>query len=255
MKALSKMIRALVGDLTTALGFLTRLPISPNDHAQLASAARCFPLVGALVGLVAGAVGAFAYWIGLGAWLAAVFAVTTQIAVTGALHEDGLADVADGFGGGFDRATKLAIMRDSAVGSYAVLALVLVLAARIAAVAALAPGYWLLIALPAATAASRGAITVSMHMLPPARDDGLGASAGTPTRLAVGQSLLFCVLCVVPLGPVGAAAALVGATLGGCAVAWLALRQIGGATGDVFGAIQVIAEVAALCAIVLVCRA
>ena len=127
-------------ELRTAAMFLTRLPFRSGDRGlpALGSTAWAFPLVGLGVGLAAGLVFGIASWLGLTGWLAAVFAVSAQIALTGALHEDGLADVADGFGGGKDAPAKLAIMRDSRIGVFGVITLVLSLAARIGALAALA---------------------------------------------------------------------------------------------------------------------
>src|SRR5204863_1906899 len=111
-------------------------------------------------------------------------AVTAGIALTGALHEDGLADTADGFGGGRDRDDKLRIMRDSRQGSFGVVALVLSIALRAAALGTIGEPIHVTLALIAAHAASRGVLPVLMHVLTPARPDGLGASAGRPSRTA-----------------------------------------------------------------------
>ncbi len=242
----------ILADLTTAVGFLTRFPAAAGGSpGRLASAAGFFPLVGAAVGVIGGAVAEAALWVGLGPWLAAVFAVAAQLALTGALHEDGLADAADGFGGGRDRAAKLAIMRDSAAGSYAVLTVAVVLAARAGAVAALAPSGWLIAALAASGAASRAAMAVAMRWLPPARADGLAARAGKPGRPTLAVALALMAACAAPLGATGGGAVVAGAALGAASIGWLAMRQIGGATGDVFGAAQAVAEVAGLCALVI----
>src|SRR6056297_1352473 len=102
-------------DLALAASFLTRLPLPAGlmvgrtvSAAGLARSQRVFPLIGAAIGLLAGAVLALALWLELPAWPAAMLALAVQIALTGALHEDGLADVMDGFGGGRDREAKLA---------------------------------------------------------------------------------------------------------------------------------------------------
>jgi len=186
--------------------------------------------------------------VGLPASLAAVFALAAGVALTGALHEDGLADTADGFGGGKDRERKLAIMRDSRSGSYGVLALCLSLLARWAALAALAATSPLvvLIAAIAAHAASRAALPALMSVLPAARDDGVSAGVGrvgpVAARIAAGLGLVF----LLPGGPgfAFAAAALVAAST--FLIARLALSQIGGQTGDVLGAAQQIGEIAVL---------
>ena len=104
------------------------------------------------------------------------------LASTGAFHEDGLADTVDGFGGGRDREHKLAIMRDSRHGTFGILALVLSVGLRAAALAAIGDPIHAGLALVAAHAASRGALPPLMRLLAPARPDGLGAAAGRPTR-------------------------------------------------------------------------
>lgn len=246
--------RAFAG-ICAAAAFLTRVP-APAGGAPPAAAAGYFPLVGAAVGAAGAAVASAALWAGLGPWLAAVFAVAAQIALTGGLHEDGLADAADGFGGAADREARLAIMRDSAVGAYGVLALALMLAARVGAVAALAAAAaWPLAALAAAGAASRAAMVAAMRGLPPARVDGLAAAAGRPGRGALALALATAAACAAPLGGAGAAALAAGVALGAAAVARLAMRRIGGATGDVYGAIQTVGETAGLCALAAVAGA
>ena len=240
-------------ELRTAAMFLTRLPVRSGDRGlpALGSTAWAFPLVGLGVGLAAGLVFGIASWLGLTGWLAAVFAVSAQIALTGALHEDGLADVADGFGGGKDAPAKLAIMRDSRIGAFGVIALMLSLAARIGALAALADTATVIAALMVAGAASRAGMAMLMRALPPARDDGLGHDAGAPESDATMIALVIAVVAaLILLGFGGGLAALIGAGLGALGLAWLARRHIGGQTGDVLGAGQQTAEVLCLCAIV-----
>ena len=239
-----------------AAAFLTRLPVASRGAGgleALAAASAAFPVVGAAIGLLSGGTCAVALMLGLGPWLAAVLAVACQVLVTGALHEDGLADLADGLGGGGDREAKLAIMRDSRIGTFGVIALVLALAARIAAVAALAgAGAGLATAaLVVAAAASRAAMAWPMRLLPPARSDGLAAAAGTPALGGlIAGSLIAAALALALIGAAGLAA-LAAAALGAFIVARLAERQIGGQTGDVLGAAQVAAEIACLIVIVL----
>src|SRR6266446_5716409 len=119
--------RGFLASFAAATAFLTRVPIdTPTPGAwQLADSAWAFPLVGAGVGAVAGLAFLLAQLVGLGDWPAALLAVLSGLALTGALHEDGLADTADGFSGGRDREAKLAIMRDSRQGTFGVLALLL----------------------------------------------------------------------------------------------------------------------------------
>ena len=251
MPRVRQTLRARAADLGAAVAFLTLLPVpGGGGSGRLARAAGWFPLVGAAVGAAGGAAAAGAAWIGLGPWLAAVFAVALQLALTGALHEDGLADTADGLGGG-DRAARLAIMRDGAVGAYAVLALGAATAARVGAVAATVEAGWPVAAMAASGAVSRAAMVAVMHRLPHARDDGLAAAAGSPGRGALAQALLLAALCAVPLAASGIAVPLAlaaGAAAAAAGVARLARRRLGGATGDVYGAAQTAAEALGLCA-------
>src|SRR5512138_699257 len=195
--------RGWLADLAAAARLLTRLPVAeagaPGDPSGPDPAgshpARCYPLVGAAVGLAAGLAYAVAAWLALPAFAAAIVALATAMLLTGALHEDGLADVADGFGGGSGRERKLAIMRDSRIGSYGVLALVLVLAARGGAMAAIAEPAAVLAALVAAHALSRGGLAVLMWGMPPTRSDGLAVATGRP---GAADALAAAVLGVLP---------------------------------------------------------
>lgn len=240
-------------DLRLALAFLTRLPV-PIDGllppTALARASRTFPLAGLIIGLIGGLVFALATALSLSSMLAAILAVAAIVAVTGALHEDGLADTADGFGGGATREDKLAIMRDSRIGSFGVLALILSVAARVASLAALGTPAAAFAALVAAHAASRGFLVAVMEREPLARSDGLAAGAGRPSRTGMLWALgLAALITIVVQGLAGIVALAVGV-----AVAWvlarLAQRQIGGYTGDVLGAVQQASEIAMLLAIV-----
>jgi adenosylcobinamide-GDP ribazoletransferase len=240
-------------DLRLALAFLTRLPV-PVDGSlpstALARASRTFPLAGLIIGLIGGVVFALATALSLSSMLAAVLAVAAVVAVTGALHEDGLADTTDGFGGGATREDKLAIMRDSRIGSFGVLALILSVAARVASLAALGTPAAAFAALIATHAASRGFLVAVMEREPLARSDGLAAGAGRPSRTCMLWALGLAVLItIVVQGLAGIVALAVGV-----AVAWalarLAQRQIGGYTGDVLGAVQQASEIAMLLSIV-----
>jgi adenosylcobinamide-GDP ribazoletransferase len=246
-------------DLVAATRFLTRVPVPrllagravPADHPNhgLTRGLRAFPLVGALIGLV----GALVYWLAamfdLSPLAGALLAIGATVCLTGGLHEDGLADCADGFGGGRDRETKLAIMRDSRIGSYGVLALVLGIGLRVAALADLTPSDGAA-ALIAAHAASRAAMPLLMALLEPARPDGLAASLGRPSELVLAQAVILGVLlCALMTGPFAGIAALSFAALVLAGLESLARRQIGGYTGDVLGAAQQVTEIAILIAL------
>jgi adenosylcobinamide-GDP ribazoletransferase len=237
------------GDFVAAALFLTRLPLArfgAPKPAPLAAAMRAFALVGVLVGLSGWAALALAAALGLPATIGALLAVAATVAATGALHEDGLADTADGFGGGAERTRKLAIMRDSRSGAYGVLALVFSVALRATALAALTPSRAGL-ALVAAHTVSRAAMPILMRGLEPARDDGLAASAGRPDDAAIGWSLAIAVVvALLCLGAVPGLCGLLAAAATVAALAALARRQIGGYTGDVLGAAQQVGEIAML---------
>lgn len=243
-----------LADLRLAAVFLTRLPIRPAREraGPLGEAAWAFAAIGIGVGLAGGIVFAIAIWLGLPATPAAVLAVGCQVMLTGALHEDGLADTADGFGGGKDPEAKLRIMRDSRSGAFGVVAVVLSLAGRVAAIASLEPAL-VAAALVATGALSRAGTVWLMALMPPARADGLGASAGRPglehAWAATGIGALAGLL-LLGFGP--AVAMLV---VGGIALALfaqLAKRQVGGQTGDVLGASQQVGELACLFALAAV---
>lgn len=236
-------------DLRTAAGFLTRLPVPFPEGAapsNLARAMRLFPVVGAFIGLAVGLFCLGLRMIGLPDLAAAALALGAGAILTGALHEDGLADVADGFGGGRDREAKLEIMRDSRLGTYGALVLMVSFVAKISAVAVLPDGY-VVQGLIAAHALARGVLPAMSMGLPFARSDGLARDAGQPdsTVAATGLGIAFLIaLLALSWGNAFWAAVLAGVSVAG--VAWLAKRQIGGQTGDVLGAAEQVAEIAIL---------
>lgn len=227
-----------------AVMLLTRLPVGRVDDPEpdLADARWAFPLVGMPVALVAWLVHAGATTLGAGPAMAAVATLAALVLVTGGIHHDGLADVADGFGGGRDRAHRLAIMRDSRIGSYGVLALAITLGLWTASLAQLGPAAGLG-AFLAVSVVSRFAMVVLLDRMPAARPDGLGSRSGgrRPGALVAGAAASVVVL--LPMGsvvfPVAAAMALAAA-----GIAWQAHRRIGGQTGDVLGAAQILSETA-----------
>jgi len=200
-------------------------------------------LVGALTGLAWFALRRAGVPPSPAAWLVLGFGLL----LTGALHEDGLADVADGFGGGASRARKLDIMRDSRIGTYGVVALVVALALRATALSAIADPAWGWRALVVAATLGRAAMCLPLLLIPPARPDGLGAALGQAMRLsAVAGLILGTIPAFLLFAAHGAALAVAGAASAGLGMAWLARRQIGGHSGDVFGATEMLAECAVL---------
>jgi len=235
-------------EFKASLAFSTRLPLAHLQSAKgIANAAWAFPVVGLIVGLIGALVYLLAHRLGLPAWPAATLSVVTTLLVTGALHEDGLADTADGFGGGDSREKKLDIMRDSRTGAYGVCALVLSLLLRVGALASFADAYGVLWALVASHSAARTAMPVFMWLLPPARSDGLSFEAGRPPgeSVAAGIAIAFLVL-VFYLYPARGVLALIFLIATVALLAWLSARQIDGQTGDVVGALEQVSEIVVL---------
>jgi adenosylcobinamide-GDP ribazoletransferase len=245
---------ALLGcDLRVGFSFLTRLPVNlkPEDgERKLADAAWTFPIVGIAVGVVTATALSVGFWLGLHPLACGLLAVAAGVFFTGAMHEDGFADVADGFGGGADKRAKLRIMRDSRIGTYGVLALVLSVGLRAALLAGMAGPGRATVALMAAAIASRAVLPLIMNVLKPARRDGLGADAGRPQRADAVIAALIGSGLLLGLIELEAAISVILATAAAAfAVASVARRQIGGFTGDVLGAVQQVAEITILAAV------
>jgi adenosylcobinamide-GDP ribazoletransferase len=237
-------------ELKASIVFCTRLPLlraTPIAGSAIAKAAWAFPIAGVLVGLTGAVVYALARRAGLPAWPAAALTVAATLLATGCLHEDGLADTADGFGGGSTREQKLAIMRDSRIGVYGVCALAMSLVLRVAALASLPSAHAVVWALIASHAAARAAMPALMLMLAPARSDGLSFEAGRPPGEAVLAAAVigFLILAIcLHLGHGVLALILLAAIV--ALMAWLSMRQIEGQTGDVLGALEQASEIAVL---------
>jgi adenosylcobinamide-GDP ribazoletransferase len=243
-------------ELRLAAAFLSRLPVPlgrPVTGAapdSLAAATAFFPLIGALLGALAASVYALATMLGLPPWPAAILAVGAGLGLTGALHEDGLADLADGFGGGRTPEDKLRIMRDSRLGSFGAAALFMALALRISTLAALGEPLEVALALILAGAASRAALPLAMAVMPQARAKGLAADAGRPGGGRVLAALIIAAAIGLACRPhADLILVYIAGTLAGLALLRLARRQIGGITGDVLGALQQVTELAVLLAL------
>jgi adenosylcobinamide-GDP ribazoletransferase len=196
------------------------------------------------VGLAGALVYAFAHALNVPQLAAAVLAVAATVIVTGALHEDGLADVADGFGGGTTRERKLEIMRDSRIGTYGVCALILSFLLRVAILASFGNAGLVAGVLVTAHAAARAPIPAFMSLVPPARLDGMSADAGrSPQSSAAVAALLGFLALVFGLGFGAGVIAAILLCAAFAFMAWLCNRQIGGQTGDVLGALEQIGEI------------
>jgi adenosylcobinamide-GDP ribazoletransferase len=200
-----------------------------------------------------GFVGAGAAALALGAEIppgaAAGLALVAQALSTGALHEDGLADSADGLWGGGTRERRLEIMRDSRIGSFGALALILSVLLRWTALSALLEEGWIWGPLIAAGALSRWPMAWMLGILPPARDGGLSRLVGQPgaATVALGGAVALG-LALVTTGW-GALAAAAGGLIVACAWTLAVRARLGGQTGDTCGAAQQLSEVAVLLAL------
>lgn len=231
--------------------FLTRLPVRDPalySPARMAAIPRYFPAVGVLTGALMAGV-----WWGAGLAfppvLAALIAVAFGLMLTGAFHEDGFADACDGLGGGTTRDRALEIMRDSRLGTYGATGLGMMLATRVAALAALAPfGAAALAALIAGQALSRGFAVAAIAMDPYARDHGTAKPVQEGVDPASAAIAALTALAVAALGAIltgaGAmAAGLAGAALGHALMRAAYRRKLGGYTGDCLGGVQQCSEI------------
>ena len=243
-------LKERAGEFQASLLFLTRLrygPAAPVGGAAIAQGAWAFPIAG----IVVATIGALVYWlahrVGLPPFPCATLSVAATMLVTGCLHEDGLADTIDGFGGGRSREQKLDIMRDSRTGAYGVCALALAIILRVSALASLAAPGLVVPALFAAHGAARAVLPVFMVFVPPARSSGLSAAAGAPPRESAGvAAVLGIVIVALCLGPWRGLGALLVLAVAAAVLGWLSLKEIEGQTGDVLGAVEQVGEIAVL---------
>lgn len=238
-----------------AVMFFTRLPVGAIARAPpLAAATWAFPIAGALHGLVVGIAFVAAIVAGLSPLVAAVLATALGVVASGAFHEDGLADFADGIGGGMTAERKLAIMRDSRIGTYGTLALILAIGLRATLIAELGSALALAVigALAGLGALTRGLLPLLLVVLPPARSDGVAATESR--NMSAGLAATAIVIAVaIAVAFIPAAPLVIGATCFAVAVVgWIAYRHVNGVTGDVLGAAQVIGEIAGLIALAAV---
>jgi adenosylcobinamide-GDP ribazoletransferase len=247
-------------DLQTAAGFLTWVPIPGRDHEtfDLRRASRAFPVAGALIGLAAAIILMLCASLGMSSLLSAGLAILAVVVVTGALHEDGLADTVDGFWGAADREGKLKIMRDARIGTFGVLALLFSVVIRIAALEQILSvgAVQATASLVAAGAVSRHGMVALLRRSPNARGEGIAYSAGTPWAGAERTSLITALAIGLPAawlagGIVGVIVAGGLAILAFIGIKALARHHIGGHTGDVCGAIQQAIEIAVLIGLAL----
>jgi adenosylcobinamide-GDP ribazoletransferase len=235
-----------LAELAAAFALLTRFPIPRQPLKVEANAAWAYPIVGAAIGALGGGV----YWIAtalsLAPALAAIFALLAMVLATGALHEDGLADFADGLAG-TTPADRLSIMRDRRAGTYGAIALIFSLALRATAIALIAGSASVFAALIVAGAAGRTSAVIVMASLPAARSDGLSAAVGSPSAKLAGAAQAFTFLLGWLFLSFGLAVFVMAiAAVVAFLVGRYAQSKLGGQTGDVLGASSQIAECLAL---------
>ncbi|WP_299200949.1 adenosylcobinamide-GDP ribazoletransferase [uncultured Tateyamaria sp.] len=237
-------LAARLWDVPAALVLLTRLPMPAlPDHAFAhgARAVWAYPVVGLVLGGLLALFAAVLNGLGLSAPIVAGLTLGALVMLTGAMHEDGLADTADGLWGGHDRERRLEIMKDSRIGAYGVLALIVIMGLRWLGLAEVS---WT--GLIAALMLSRAMMPPLMLALPHARSTGLSHSVGAPNMGAVVVAVLIGIVGAMLLtGGAGLLAALVAGAATVC-VGLIANAKIGGQTGDILGATQILAEIAVL---------
>jgi adenosylcobinamide-GDP ribazoletransferase len=252
-----------LAELVHALKFLTRLPVPFSrtiDPPPLQLAMRMFSVAGGLIGAALGLVLLVGQYIELPGTLTALLAAAAGLLITGALHEDGLADTADGLGGGKTRERRLEIMRDSRIGSYGTLALIIALGARVACYADLLflQPLALLSVVIACNAFSRALVVDLLWATRPARTDGLSVYAGQPSPGVAMFAIIVGLLLTLAAGHFtfyeNAILALGLALATTAILRWLAITRIGGQTGDICGAVQVTCEIMMLTAFVATLR-
>ena len=198
------------------------------------------------MGILGGSVAYLSILAGTGTAVAALLTIAVMIVATGALHEDGLADSADGLFGGGTRDKRMEIMRDSRIGAYGAIALAVFLIGRHASLDNLLQAGQAFGPLIAACSASRAAMQIVLRFLPMARPDGLAAGFGVPPNLSVASGLLLASILAFAVVGWQFAPAIAIALAVAFVVAWFATRRIGGVTGDVLGAAQQSAELSCM---------
>ena len=237
-------------EILITLSFFTRIPFKKvfrdSQTPPMAQLVWAFPLAGAILGLLCGVVYHLLYSAGLAPVLAALLTLTFELLITGGLHEDGLADTADGFAGGKDKESRLSIMRDSRIGSYGTLALILSLLLRATAITVLLQPSIVIMVYVVSGAMSRAMIAITMYALPNARVDGLAAWAGKPSRMQMYCSVILACIITLALLKTPGLALIVAAIIACDVMCIIAKQKIEGATGDVYGAIQQIVQITML---------
>ncbi|MGI9367161.1 MAG: adenosylcobinamide-GDP ribazoletransferase [Rhizobiaceae bacterium] len=266
-------MHALIAKIKSSTVFLSRLPLRINEGDEpldFSGSSPTFPIAGLIIALPIALFVLGASSLSLPDVLTAILAVALSVLVTGGLHEDGLADTIDGFWGGHTVERRLEIMRDSSIGTYGVIALVLSLMMRTSMIYLILntfDGPAAALILIAVFSLSRTAMLLPWSRLPPARQNaeegvdtngketsGLSARFGSPDSKALGLALVYSIPAIVILigvsGPVSTVVALFLALLAAAAMIHLASHHVGGHTGDILGATQQLSELGLLLGLV-----
>ena len=235
-------------DLLLSLSFLTRIPVFKDltFERTLMDAAWSFPLIGALVGLIGGMFAFLLSYLNVSPVIISFITIGAIILVTGGLHEDGLADTADGFGSNKRPEDKIRVMRDSRIGVYGTLALMITILTKVSALSELIDNDHIstcVIALVVSGALSRSSMIGIAFFLENASETGLATLAGKPSPSSIGVcffiSILLC-LFLLPLTKVLVAILLSSVTT--VIIGFLSKKQINGYTGDILGTSQILSE-------------
>ena len=253
VKNRSLSLHRLYDEFCIATMMLTRLPVPSITRSvpALNEAMWAFPLIGLIVSAGAASIGSLALYCGLPPLIACCLTLAAAAILTGALHEDGLADMADGFGAGGTAARISAIMKDSQIGSYGALSLILIVIMRVSVLTELtysALGFGICFIL--ASMFGRGMAVILCSAYPVSSHASLGRAAAAPPRPALITSILFW---LIPLWLIAGSAGLIAACLGGALVLWIgrtATAKLGGLTGDIIGSAILLSETAFLIGLV-----
>lgn len=243
------MYALMIQKFLLALSFFTRIPIGNRDFGdmKLAQSAWAFPMVGAIIGALNGGFYLGMLKFGLAANISAWLTIIFHLILTGGLHEDGLADSADGLASGRNRNQKLAIMRDSRIGSYGVLALITIISLRANVMAGFGDNLQTLLIFIAAAACSRSLLVVLMRNAPYTRDSGLAVNAGKPTLSQTLIAILLGSCSIMLVGKIYTTLlAILLLIVLYMLIKHITIKNFGGITGDTLGAAQQISEITLL---------
>ena len=239
-------------DILLSVSFLTRIPISKDllFERNLMDAAWSFPLIGGLVGFLGGMVALLLSYFNISSIVISFITIGAIILLTGGLHEDGLADTADGFGSNKNPEDKINIMRDSQIGVYGTLALIIAISVKAVALSELINKdqfFACIIALIVSGSLSRSTIIGIAFFLEKASETGLASFAGKPRATGVGICFLISILlCIFLLPSTKVLAAILISIVTTVVIGFLSKKQINGYTGDILGTTQVLSETALL---------